>query len=222
MASNAQVTITAKSFGKNGVPDQTDVGAKATFKKRINGTALSLSLTDATFKDQGQTLKDVVLTAERQLSDNVKGSLTYDFGGSTGSGSLSVDKVVNGSILTLKGTYKQKDDAFILEETWRLDKRSKLSGSYNFRTEEAAATYTLTEGPNTAAASYNFLRREPKLSVSRREGRHTLEAVWEPKKEAGTLNWTYQPLKATLKTRVDRNGVAAKEASLTVNQEFSF
>ncbi len=51
------------------------------------------------------------------VADNVKGSLTYDFGGSTGSGSLSVDKVVNGSILTLKGTYKQKDDAFILEET---------------------------------------------------------------------------------------------------------
>jgi len=29
-------------------------------------------------------------------------------------------------------------------------------------------------------------------------------------------------LQATLKTRVDRNGVAAKEASLTINQEFSF
>ena len=68
MASNAQITVTGKSFGKNAIPEETHVGAKATFKKKINGTALSLSLTDATFKDQGQTLKDVVLTAERQLS----------------------------------------------------------------------------------------------------------------------------------------------------------
>lgn len=54
---------------------------------------------------------DVLLTA-----DNVKGTLSYDLGGAHATASLSVDKTLSNSLLTLKATYKQKGDTFLLDE----------------------------------------------------------------------------------------------------------
>lgn len=50
------------------MPETTEVGAKATLKKKVSGTTFSLSLTDATLKDQGKTFKDLTVTAERKLA----------------------------------------------------------------------------------------------------------------------------------------------------------
>jgi hypothetical protein len=67
MSSIVTVTASSKSFGQNGVPEQTDVVVRSTIKKKISDTTFFLSLSDATFKDQGKYLKDVVVAAERKL-----------------------------------------------------------------------------------------------------------------------------------------------------------
>lgn len=52
----------------NGIPERVDPSAKATLKKKWQGATFSLSLTDATLKDQGKTLKDLVVGVEKKLA----------------------------------------------------------------------------------------------------------------------------------------------------------
>lgn len=67
MPSAATLTFVGKNFGHNGLPETTEFSARTTLRKNINDVGFSLSLTDATLKDEGKTLKDVIIAAERKL-----------------------------------------------------------------------------------------------------------------------------------------------------------
>ena len=53
MASSAQLTLTGKEFGRNGAPGAVDAAGKLTLKKKaLKDTTFTLSLSDATLKEQ--------------------------------------------------------------------------------------------------------------------------------------------------------------------------
>jgi hypothetical protein len=63
-------------------------------------------------------------------ADGVKGSVLYDLGAKHGAASLTVDKDLNGGTLTLKATYKQRGDVFILDETVRRELMHRYPSPY--------------------------------------------------------------------------------------------
>lgn len=67
MTSKAEASLICKSFGRNGLPDkQPDVAVATLLKKRSGDATLTLAFTDASLRDP-QSLKGVVLTAEKPL-----------------------------------------------------------------------------------------------------------------------------------------------------------
>lgn len=133
---------------------------------------------------------------------------------------MTLDKPLNGSDLQLRAVYKQASDEFILEETWKFDKNNKLSGSYNFASEEASFAYTYTKDDWSATGRYNFQKDTTVLEVSKKEGKATFGATYALKDQAATLSWAAKPFKAVLKGNVGRGGVKATQVVLVATHEF--
>ena len=147
--------------------------------------------------------------------------MVYDLPKRSAIGSVAVDKSFdNGSNLQLKAIYRQAGDQFALEETWRLDGNNKITGHYNFKTEEAIFGYTYTKNDWTATARYNFQKDTTVFEVERKQNKNRFGAVYAPKDEAATLFWSAKPFRAALKGRVGKGGVVANSAFLTVTHEF--
>lgn len=127
MTSRAVATFSAKGLD-NPSKRGTDVGIATTLKKKLGDNTLTFQFSDASLKDfkSGQ---GVVVTAERKIGDGVKGEVKYDAGRKAAQGALTIDRKINGSDLSLKAIYQHKGDVFILEESWKFDKRNKLSGT---------------------------------------------------------------------------------------------
>ena len=123
----------------------------------------------------------------------------YDVQKRTGTGALTLDKAFdNGSTLQLKGIYHQAGDAFVLQETWKLDANNKLGGSYNFATEEASFAYTYVKDDWAATGRYNFKTDTTMLEVEKRVGKNKYVAFYVPRDEVTTLAWIANPLKVSI------------------------
>ena len=144
----------------------------------------------------------------------------YDLAKRSSTAALTLDKPLNGSNLQLRAVYKQAGDVFILEESWKFDANNRMTGAYNFSTEEAQFGYTYTRDDWSATGRYNLKSDVPSLEVAKRAGKATVTALYAPRDEALTLTWAAKPLRATLKGKVGRGGVGATSASLMVTHEF--
>lgn len=127
------------------------------------------------------------------LAEGVRGSICYDAGTKNTIGSVTLDKQVNNSDLQLKAVYKQQGEVFILEESWRFDAKNKLSGAYNFATEEATFAYSYTHDAYTATTKYNFQSDQATLEVAKRQGKNLYTASYCPQTEAASLTWAAKP-----------------------------
>jgi hypothetical protein len=154
-------------------------------------------------------------------ADDVKAALAYDWHKKAATGAVTLNKAFdNGSSLELKATYRQAQDALILDETWRLDANNKLVGSYNFKSEEAVFGYTYTQGDWAATGRYNFQRDATVLEVEKKQGKARLSAVYHPADGVAALNWNQKPYKATLRGTAGKGGVSAQGVIFAVTHEF--
>lgn len=154
-------------------------------------------------------------------SDGVKGALTFDVAKKVATGTINLDKSFsNGSSLNLRAIYQQSRDVFILEETWKLDPNNKLTGTYNFATEEALFGYTYTKGDWSASGRYNFSKDSVAFDVQSKQGKATFGAGYVPKDKVATLTWSAKPFRASIKGNVGKTGVSAPQAFFTVTHEF--
>lgn len=146
--------------------------------------------------------------------------MTYDVGKRSATGVVTLDKPINGSNLQLRAVYKQAGDVFILDETWKFDANNKLSGSYNFSTEEALFAYTYNKDDWSATAKYNFQKDSSAFEVSKKRGKETFAVLYIPKEETALLSWSAKPFRASLRGQAGLSGVKATQASFTVTHEF--
>lgn len=122
--------------------------------------------------------------------------------------------------MELKGIYRQAGDVFILEETWKLDSNNKITGHYNFNTEEAIFGYTYTKDSWSATGKYNFQKDTTLLEVEKKQGKSKYIAAYHPKDGSASLTWNAKPFKATIKGNVGRDGAEAQTAIFSVTHEF--
>ena len=151
----------------------------------------------------------------------VKASVNYDIHKQTSVGAVTLNKSYeNGSALELKGIYRQAGDVFILEENWKLDSNNKITGHYNFNTEEAIFGYTYTKDAWSATGKYNFQKDTTVLEVERKQGKAKYIAMYHPKDGAASLSWNLKPFKATVRGVVSKDGVNAQNAIFSVVHDF--
>lgn len=61
-------------------------------------------------------------------ADGVKANLSYDVGARNTIAAVTVNRVINGSDVQLRGIYRRNGDVFILEEQWKVDKNTRVNG----------------------------------------------------------------------------------------------
>ncbi|KAL6777395.1 hypothetical protein ACKKBF_B21340 [Auxenochlorella protothecoides x Auxenochlorella symbiontica] len=221
MSSTAVAAFSLKNFNNNGIPSTSDVGIAASLRKKVDDTTFTFSFTDSSLKEP-KLGKGVVLAVEKPLADGLKASLAHDFGASNSVASLTLNRLVNGSDVQVKAIYKRAGDVFIMEEQWKVDKNTRINGSYNFASEEAAASVTHTNGPWTASAAYNFARAAPLLSISRKAGADTVGATYAVNEDVGTVHWSRKPVRATLRAAnvTGKPAWSSLSASIVATHEF--
>lgn len=226
MTSTNSLTLTAKKFDGLSFPAEREIGFVSVFKKKISDVGtFSLSLSDASLKDlrSGQS---VIVGLERNLADNVKASAAYDIGRKSTTASVNLSKPINDNDLSLTATYKQQGNQFSLQESWKFwDKKAKLSGFYNFATEEAIFAYDYLKDAWTLSAMYNVQKEAPTFTVSKKQGKSTVAVSMGVRDRSVAMSWNRKPFKAVIKGNVAAKGgpvVGVSSMSIGAVKEISF
>lgn len=191
-----------------------------TLRKRVGDATLAFTFSDASVSNP-KSGKGVVLSAEKPLGVGVRAAVQHGVASGDTTASLSVNKSIRGNDVQLRAVYRKKGNVFVLEETWRVDPRNRLSGSYNFSTEEAVVTFAHDQGPWTATAGYNLKREAPVLGLSRKQGKNVLGAVYAVKNDELTLQWARKPVRATVRASgVSKGQIDGLSANLLITHEF--
>lgn len=204
-------------------------GGRLDLKKQINDIDFQLSVTDASVKDYEAApwVKDLLLTGDKRVNDNLAVGVGYDTGNKgvfasvTASGDIS-DRPVLGT-----ATWLQRGNIVRTEGTVKFDgDRSKLWAGYTFNAEghdivprtvvnleerkafiiepfavniaTKAAKYTYERDGYTFEPAYDFNREAAFLTVSRRYDNTRVKAGYAVKDEVALVEVQHRPTNTDL------------------------
>lgn len=165
---------------------------RTTFRKRLDDALVSVSFTDETLRTPG-ACPGLILSAEKVLAPGLKAALRHDAGASNTNVSLCLAKRMGGQDFQSKMSYIHKDRALVLDEAWHVDKATRLSGSYNFATQEARVSASRDLGALTASAGYAFSTEAPTIGLSHRSANRTLGVFYAVKDDEAAVQWACAP-----------------------------
>lgn len=153
-------------------------------------------------------------------ADESKLSFQYDLGKRVGTSSVAVRKSISDSQLLLKATYKTDKTSLILDETFEINKNNKITGQYNFATEEAVFAYTYSSGDWNGTAKYNFQKDSSNYTIVKKQGKSKISASYSPRSEDTTLTWSKRPYTIRMNGSVGVSGISLASVNLNFVHDF--
>lgn len=215
-------TLTLKNIGTDVSIKNVAASGAVTLKYKKCNVSASLALSDQTVRSV-KTLKDVVATADYKVSQ-VKGltvNTKYEFAPKKWTAGLTYDTKVANKAVTVKATYNNKDKKVAGDATLSLCKNQKANVSFN-QEKFISAKYTLTKDDYTFEPSYNFDKKAPAVSISKKCCKDTLKLAYDLKSENATLEWNRKPVKVSVSSTVSKSGVSKPTVSVVAENVYEF
>lgn len=153
-------------------------------------------------------------------ADESKLSFQYDLGKNVGTSSVAVRKSISDSQLLLKATYKTDKPSLVLDETFEINKSNKITGQYNFASEEAVFAYTYSWGEWNSTAKYNFQKDSSTYTVVKKQGKSKFSLSYSPRSEDTTFTWSKRPYTIRMKGSLGVSGISLPSVDLNFVHEF--
>lgn len=214
-SSECQGSVRLHSFSARAFPQicRGDIGIETKFRKSYENGSLEFSFTENTirrckdFDFPEATLRFSTTSDNTSKRDGVMkkdASVVFDFGSMViREASLKVQKALGGeegsSLLQVRASWSPGSNSFKLHERFKIDSKNAISGSYDFRTDEAIFGYERTLSSSwKASASYN---------VQASYGEYTLDRTFDKAdggSREGVLSMVYCPEKENARISYDQ------------------
>uniref|UniRef100_A0A7R9Z0N7 Uncharacterized protein n=1 Tax=Chlamydomonas euryale TaxID=1486919 RepID=A0A7R9Z0N7_9CHLO len=220
-------------------------GLTATYKLRSGRLAASAAISDRTVVipiSQSKVplckgapsdiakFRDVVLTCDYKLPkkgpipNGVTLNSKLNVGLQHATLGLTYDGMIKGKGVTLKGYYTNSNNKFAGESTVMLNLQNKLNATFS---QDALQTgkWTFMQGRTTVEPSYNFTRKAPAISLTRKIRQDALKATYDVKSEGLALEWQHNLVKLNVATKIGRDSkfvsILKPTVGVTLEKAFS-